>query len=89
MNNLYSTNFFEDVKIKLNNNILEIQVKEYPVINQIFLVGEQRTALKNKFKTLSLNKKIFYKIILSKGYRKDQKFIFINRVQLCKSRDKD
>ena len=36
LNNLYSTEFFEDVKIKLNNNILEIQVKEYPVINQIF-----------------------------------------------------
>ena len=29
LNNLYSTNFFEDVKINLNNNILTISLKEY------------------------------------------------------------
>ena len=41
LNNLYSTNFFEDVKINLNNNKLIISLKEYPVINQLILVGEK------------------------------------------------
>ena len=58
LNNLYSTEFFEDVKIKLNNNILEIQVKEYPVINQIFLVGEQRNSIKEQIlKNIKLKQK--------------------------------
>ena len=29
LKNLYETNFFEDVKIKVENNILKIDVKEY------------------------------------------------------------
>ena len=35
LNNLYSTNFFEDVKIKVSNNILEIDLKEYPIIKKL------------------------------------------------------
>ena len=48
LNNLYSTNFFEDVKINLNNNKLIISLKEYPVINQLILVGEKRKVTSNK-----------------------------------------
>ena len=29
INNLYSTNFFEDVKIELSNNVLKIYLVEY------------------------------------------------------------
>ena len=36
LNNLYSTNFFEDVKIKINQNTLFINVNEYPVIKFFF-----------------------------------------------------
>ena len=35
LKNLYSTNFFEDVKIKLSNGVLKISLVEYPVINAI------------------------------------------------------
>ena len=40
LENLYSTNFFEDIKIKITNNILQITLKEYPVINQLVVIGE-------------------------------------------------
>ena len=39
LNNLFSTNFFEDVKIQLNNNILTIDLIEHPVINQLIILG--------------------------------------------------
>ena len=39
--NLYGTDFFEDINIELNNNILKIFVKEYPTINDILLNGEE------------------------------------------------
>ena len=83
LNNLYSTEFFEDVKIKLNNNILEIQVKEYPVINQIFLVGEQRNSIKEQIlKNIKLKqKRSFIKSYLVKDIERS-KFIFINRFNL-------
>ena len=38
LNNLYSTNFFEDVKISEDNGILKIIVKEYPVVNQLIII---------------------------------------------------
>ena len=41
INNLYETEFFEDVKVSLNNNILIIDVKEYPIINQLIIIGEK------------------------------------------------
>ena len=41
LNNLYKTNFFEDVDIKLSNNILTINLKEFHTINQIIILGEK------------------------------------------------
>jgi len=41
LKNLYTTNFFEDVKIFLNNGVLNITVKEYSIINFITLKGEK------------------------------------------------
>ena len=38
ISNLYSTNFFEEVEIELSQNILTIQVKEYPVVNQLIII---------------------------------------------------
>ena len=40
INNLYSTNFFEDVTINLSNGILTVNLIEYPVINQLIFLGE-------------------------------------------------
>ncbi len=39
--NLYSTNFFEDIKVSLKNQTLFINLKEYPVINEIIISGEK------------------------------------------------
>ncbi len=52
LNNLYSTNFFEDVKINLKNNKLIIILKEYPVINQLILVGEKKKGNVEQIKKL-------------------------------------
>ena len=42
LKNLYETNFFEDVVIKIEANTLRIDVKEYPTINQLIIVGEEK-----------------------------------------------
>lgn len=47
LKNLYSTDFFENVEIKIENNILIINVKEYQIINSIDLKGEPSNTVKN------------------------------------------
>ena len=44
-------NFFEDIKISLSNRVLDIEVKEYPVINSVDLRGEKSNAVKEKVLT--------------------------------------
>ena len=56
INNLYETEFFEDVKISLNNNILIIDVKEYPIINQLIIIGEKSKKYKDQIKKLIKSK---------------------------------
>ena len=46
LKNLYKTDFFEDIKISLNKNILSINVKEYSIINSINLKGEKSKKIK-------------------------------------------
>ena len=48
LTNLYSTNFFEDVKIKLSNGILIVQVQEYPIINDLIILGEDNKKYKER-----------------------------------------
>ena len=50
LNNLYSTNFFEDITIKILNKKLVIDLVEYPLINEIILIGEDNTGIKKKNK---------------------------------------
>lgn len=50
LNNLYETNFFENVEINLNQNILNVVVKEYPTINQLIILGEPSNRLKEQIK---------------------------------------
>ncbi len=42
---LYSTNFFEDIQIFIEGDILKIYVKEYPLINSVVLQGEKSNTL--------------------------------------------
>ena len=48
--NLNSTNFFEDIKVEIKNNILVINLKEYPVINQIIIKGEPSNKISDEIK---------------------------------------
>ena len=48
LKNLYDTEFFEDIKISLDNKVLNIEVKEYASINSIKLVGEKSSSIAEK-----------------------------------------
>ena len=68
LNNLYSTNFFEDVKISEDNGILKIIVKEYPVVNQLIIIGEKSSRIQNEIKKQisTKSKRSFIKASISK-----------------------
>ena len=40
LENLYKTNFFENVDLKLSNGILKINLVEYPTINNLIKIAE-------------------------------------------------
>jgi len=65
LKNLYNTNFFEDIKISLSNQILKITVKEYSIINFIDIQGEKSNKLK-KVVLEKLNLKVKESFIESK-----------------------
>ena len=50
--NLFSTNFFEDVSVSIINGTLKIYLKEYPVINQLIVVGEKNKGYRNQIKKI-------------------------------------
>ena len=82
LNNLYSTNFFQNVSVEIKNGILLIELKEYPLINQLVLLGESSKKIKeeirkvisskekNSFNELNLREdvKIIKKLYASIGY---------------------
>jgi len=58
INNLNSTNFFEDINVKIKDNILTIDLKEYPIINQIIIRGEPSKKISEEIrKNLRLKEK--------------------------------
>ncbi len=67
LNNIYSTNFFQDVKINLQNNVLKITLEEYPTINQLVIIGEKKKGNVEQIKKLikSKSKKSFIKSYIS------------------------
>tara|TARA_B100000886_G_scaffold325710_1_gene271507 strand:- start:1259 stop:3505 length:2247 start_codon:yes stop_codon:yes gene_type:complete len=50
INNLNSTNFFEDINIEIRNNTLTLNLKEYPILNQIIIIGEPSKKLSEEIK---------------------------------------
>ena len=56
LNNLYKTDFFEDVKIEISNNTLKIKLKEYPIIDQLVIVGESSKKYKDEIKKIIKSK---------------------------------
>jgi outer membrane protein insertion porin family len=54
---LYSTNFFEDIKVSVSNGILFVNLLEYPVINEIIIIGETANKYKDAIKENIKSKK--------------------------------
>ncbi len=58
ISNLNSTNFFEDIDVELKDNTLILNLKEYPVLNQILIIGEPSKKLSEQIKkNLTLKEK--------------------------------
>ena len=50
INNLNSTNFFEDINVQIKNNILKVNLNEYPLINQLIINGEPSNRITEEIK---------------------------------------
>ena len=68
LKNIYSTEFFENVDVSIKGNQLNINVKEYPIINQLILIGEKKKGNVEQIRKLIKlkEKKSFIKSYLSK-----------------------
>ena len=68
LNNLYDTDFFEDVKVSIKNNELNIEVKEFPFVDQLVIVGEPSKKYRDQIKKIikTKEKRSFLKSNLSK-----------------------
>ena len=49
---LYGTEFFENVEVNLQNGKLNINLKEYSIINQLILVGEDSKRFRDQIKKI-------------------------------------
>ena len=54
LKDLYETNFFKNVSVKIQNNILIIDLEEYPTINQLVILGEQANKINSNPRTAHL-----------------------------------
>ena len=58
LRNLFGTKFFEDVNLRILNNTLIVDVKEFPTINQLIIIGEKnKRIIKELKKTINLKEK--------------------------------
>ena len=48
LTNLYKTDFFENIQINLKNNVLNIDLEEYSVVNQLIVLGEPSKRFKDQ-----------------------------------------
>ncbi len=71
LKNIYDSNFFKNVQVKLLNNILYIEVDEFPIIENILIKGIKAKRIKEAvFKDLSLKQRSSYnKNILAKDLK--------------------
>ncbi len=52
LKDLYSTNFFKEIRINIINNTLLIELDEYPIINQLLITGEKSNKFKDQIKKI-------------------------------------
>ena len=56
LKNIYKSNFFNDVSVKISNNDLIIEVAEYPLIQNLFIEGVKAKKIKKKIEDVLLLK---------------------------------
>ncbi len=56
LKNLYETGFFENVEIIFENNSLLVNLKEFPVINQLIITGEVNKSFNSQVKDIISSK---------------------------------
>ena len=52
LQNLYSTEFFKNVSVELNDNVLKVNLQEYPIINELVILGESKSQYRDEIKKL-------------------------------------
>ena len=72
LNKLYSTDFFEDVKISIVGSELVVEVKEFPFVDQLVIVGEKSKKYKDRIKKIieTKSKRSFIRSNLTKDIEK-------------------
>ncbi len=68
LKDLNSTNFFENIEIKVEKNILTVEVVEHPIINQLIIVGEKSKRYVDQIKKIMnvKSKRPYIKSLLAK-----------------------
>ena len=68
LKNLYDSNFFNSIELKIENNILQIYVEEFPIIQNVSIEGVENKKIKNELiKNISFkSRNSFNKILLEK-----------------------
>ena len=71
LKNIYSTDFFEDVSLSLNDGVLTIKVKEYPIIQSIVFNGLKAKKFRDQlYENITLKEKNPYnKLLLQKDLK--------------------
>ncbi len=57
LNNLYETEFFQDVKVELSKGVLIVNLEEHPVINELIILGEPSNKYKKEINRIIRLKK--------------------------------
>jgi outer membrane protein insertion porin family len=68
LKNLYDSDFFNSIELKIEKNILNIYVEEYPIIQNLFIEGIEKKKIKDELiKNISFKpRNSFNKILLEK-----------------------
>ena len=53
---LYATGFFKEINLNLENGVLRIKLEEYPIINQLVILGEKTNRYKDQIKKVISSK---------------------------------
>jgi outer membrane protein insertion porin family len=73
LQNLYETGFFENVEVIFEKGTLKINLKEYPIVNQLIIIGEKSKNFKDQIKKVINSKE--NKSLINSNLAKDVNLI--------------